>query len=156
MTGTSAVSEATRTAVTQLGLVFSVTDYVLLGLALFFGILVALSIALILGSFAQDTKSAQGIVAPLMLLILLPYFMTMFLDLNTLSPGLKILIYAIPFSHPFLAAPNLMLHKYQNLGLGIGYMALLFVLFVVIAARIFASDKILTMNLNFRKKSLFK
>ncbi|MFA5062163.1 MAG: ABC transporter permease [Patescibacteria group bacterium] len=146
--GTNAAIQA---AAVQLGLVFNSTDYILLGLSLFFGILVALSIALILGSFAQDTKSAQGIISPLMLLIMLPYFMIMFLDLNTISPALKYLIYIIPFSHPFLAAPNLMLGQYYNIWLGIGYMAILFLIFVIIAARIFASDKILTLNLNFKR-----
>ncbi len=142
-------------AALQLGLVFCSFDYIMLGLSLFFGILVALSIALILGSFAQDAKSAQGVITPLMMLILIPYFMVMFLDLNAVSPALKYFIYAIPFSHPFLAAPNLMLHRYGNIWLGIGYMALLFVVFVYIAAKIFSSDKILTMNLNLKKKKTF-
>ncbi len=154
ITGTAAGggSAALHAAAAQLGLVFGGADYVMLGLSLFFGILTALSIALILGSFAQDTKSAQGMATPLMLLILLPYFIIMFLDLNAVSPALRYLVYAIPFSHPFLAAPNLMLHQYRGIWLGIGYMALLFAVFVAIAARIFASDKILTMHLNFRKK----
>jgi ABC-2 type transport system permease protein len=94
-------------------------------------------------------------VAPLTMVIMIPYFLIMFLDLNSISPALKYVIYAIPFSHPFLAAPNLMLHQYRNIWLGIGYMALLFLVFVFIAAKIFASDKILTLNLNFKKKKFF-
>jgi ABC-2 type transport system permease protein len=148
-TGTDA---ATHQAAVQLGLVLGSADYVMLGLSLFFGILVALSIALILGSFAQDAKSAQGIVTPLTMLILIPYFMILFLDLNSISPILKYLLYAIPFSHTFLAAPNLMLHHYANIWLGIGYMAILFLIFIFIAAKIFSSDKLLTLNLHFRKK----
>ncbi len=149
--GTSAADAATKVAVAQLGLTFSAGDYVLLGLSLFFGILVALAIAIILGSFAQDTKSAQGVIAPLMVLVLVPYFLTLFLDISTLSPGLKILVYAIPFSHPFLAAPNILLHQAQNVWYGIAYMAALFFVFVYLASIIFASDKIFTMKLNFKK-----
>jgi len=139
-------------AVRQLGLTFAATDYVLLGLSLFFGILVALSLAVILGAFAEDTKSAQTIVAPLMILILIPYFLTIFFDINSLSPAMKILVYAIPFSHPFMAASNILLGHQLNLWLGILYMAVVFVIFVFIAARIFTSEKILTMKLNFRRK----
>jgi len=150
MSGTGGA--ASKAAIAQLGLTFSAGDYVLLGLSLFFGILVALSIAIILGSFAQDTKSAQGVITPLMVLVLIPYFLTLFLDISTLSPGLKILVYAIPFSHPFLAAPNILLHQTQNVWYGIAYMAVLFLAFVYLASKIFASDKIFTMKLRLKRK----
>ncbi|MCL5666675.1 MAG: ABC transporter permease [Patescibacteria group bacterium] len=146
-----AADAAIKTAAASLGLVFTPLDYVLLGLSLFFGILAALSIALILGSFTEDAKSAQGTIAPLMMLILVPYFLTMMLDINSLSPGLRALVYAIPFSHPFLAAPNLLLGQYRGVIYGILYMAALFAVFVFIASRIFASDKILTMRVKLKK-----
>jgi len=154
LTGASsgAVDTASQAAIAQLGLTFNAGDYILLGLSLFFGILVALAIAIILGSFAQDTKSAQGVVSPLMVLVLVPYFLTLFLDISTLSPGLKVLVYAIPFSHPFLAAPNILLHQTQNVWYGIAYMAALFLVFVYLASKIFVSDRILTMRLSFKKK----
>lgn len=146
------VDSATRAAVSELGLVLGTSDYILLGLSLFFGILAALSIALILGSFANDAKSAQGVITPLMVLILIPYFLTMLVDLSSASTSLKFLVYAIPFSHPFMAAPNLMLHHYKPVIYGILYMGVFFLAFVALAAKIFASDKILTMNLKFKKK----
>jgi len=144
----------TRTAISQLGLNFTTPGYLLLGLSLFFGILAALAIAIILGSFAEDAKSAQGLIAPLMVLVLIPYILTMFIDPSTLSPGLKIFIWAIPFSHSFMAAPNILLGQYANVWYGIAYLAFFFVVFVVIAAKIFSSEKILTMKLNLKKKKL--
>lgn len=146
------IDAATKAAIVQLGLTFSAGDYFLLGLSLFFGILAALSVAIILGSFAEDTKNAQGVIAPLMILILIPYFLIIFLDISSLSPALRWLVYAIPFSHPFLAASNILLGQYQSVWLGILYMALFFVVFVYIASRIFASDRIFTMKLSFKKK----
>jgi len=151
---TTIVSDAVKNAAVQLGLVLSFIDYVMLGLSLFFGILAALSISIILSSFAEDTKSAQSMIAPLMMLILIPYFFTMFLDIGTLSPIMKWLIYAIPFTHPFLAAPNLMLGNRLDVLWGILYMAGFFAVFVFIASKIFASDKILTMRLKFGKKGI--
>ncbi|MCL5435915.1 MAG: ABC transporter permease [Patescibacteria group bacterium] len=146
--GTTAASDAFN----QLGLVFSAADYALLGLVLFFAILVALSISLILGAFAEDAKSVQGVTAPLMFLVLIPYFLTLFLDINSLSLGLKAFVYAIPFSHAFLAAPNILLKDYSAVFWGLGYMAVLVVIFIYIASRIFSSDKIMTLKLNFRRK----
>lgn len=150
--GAGATDEATKAAIGQLGLTLTTPDYLLLGLSLFLGILAALAIAIILGSFAEDAKAAQGVVAPLMVLVLIPYIMTMFLDITSLSRGLQILIWLIPFSHPFMAAPNLLLGQTAQVWYGILYLAFFFVIFVFIAAKIFASDKIFTMKLSFRKK----
>lgn len=143
---------AMKTAAEQLGLTLTTPDYALMGLSLFFGILAALAIAIILGSFAEDAKSAQGLIAPLMVLILVPYFLTMFLDLSAMSPAMKFFVYAIPFTHPFMAAPNIMLGQYQFVWYGIAYLLAFFLLFVYLASRIFGSDKIFTMKLKLKKK----
>jgi len=148
----SAADAATNAAMIQLGLVFTVPDYLLLGLSLFFGILAALSVAIVLGAFAEDTKSAQGVITPLMVMILIPYFLTLFLDINSLSPVVRWLVYAIPFAHIFLTAPNILLGNYANIWFGILYLAIFFIVFVYIASRIFAFDKIFTLKIGFPKK----
>jgi len=150
--GAGTTDAATQEAIAKLGLTLTTPDYLLLGLSLFLGILAALSIAIILGSFAEDAKAAQGVVAPLMVLVIIPYIFTMFLDVSSLSTGMKILIWLIPFSHPFMAAPNLLLGQTASVWYGILYLAFFFVIFVFIAAKIFASDKIFTMRISFRKK----
>ncbi|MBX4187600.1 MAG: ABC transporter permease [Candidatus Doudnabacteria bacterium] len=140
-----------QTAIDQLGIAMTTPDYLLLGLVLFLGILVALSIALILGSLAQDTKSAQGVVSPLMVLVLIPYFLVFFIDMNNVSEGVRWLIFAIPFTHVFQAAPNIMLNQFQPVIYGIAYLVILFIIFIYIASRIFSTDKLLTIKLNFRR-----
>jgi len=150
--GAGTTDAATQEAIAKLGLTLTTPDYLLLGLSLFLGILAALSIAIILGSFAEDAKAAQGVVAPLMVLVIIPYIFTMFLDVSSLSTGMKILIWLIPFSHPFMAAPNILLGQTASVWYGILYLAFFFVVFVFIAAKIFASDKIFTMRISFRKK----
>ncbi len=153
ITGSGTLADQNTTEIAkQLGLTFTVSSYILLGITLFFGILVALSIAMILGAFAEDAKAAQGVIAPLMILVLIPYFLTMFIDINTVSPVIKYLIYLIPFSHTFLAAPNILLGNTQFVYYGIIYQIILCVIFIFIAAKIFSSDYIMTMKLNFGKK----
>ncbi len=138
-------------AMVELGLVLHLSSYVFLGLSVFFAILCALAIALILGSFAQDLKSAQGLIAPMTFLIMIPYILALFLDMTTLTPVIRYLIYAIPFAHPFMAVPNLFLQNYNFVLAGIIYQGVVFVIFVLIAARIYSSDRVLTMKLKLRK-----
>jgi ABC-2 type transport system permease protein len=142
-------------AINQLGLALDTKGYILLGLSLFFSILVALALATILGAFAEDVKKVQGLILPITFLIMIPYILTMFLDVNSTSTLIKIIVYIIPFSHPFLASPNLLLHNYSAVIYGIIYQAVVFGVLVIIAGRIFSTDRILTMKLNFKKKSLF-
>jgi ABC-2 type transport system permease protein len=140
------------TMMRQLGLYFDTTGYVILGLSLFLAILVALAVAMILGVLAEDFRSAQNMIMPLMFMVMIPYFISLFADLNTMSLPLKIFILAIPFTHPFLVSQNLYLGNYGMIAAGLGYMLLVFVVLVVFAARVFSTDKILTMKLRFGKK----
>lgn len=150
--GSSANQSAVQEAMRQLGLQLHTQDYILLGISLFFGILAALSMAIILGVFAEDIKSVQSLITPLMILITIPYFATLFVDIDTVAPIFRYILYAIPFTHPFLASKNIYFHQYWALFGGIIYMFIFFLVFVYIASRIFSTDKIITMKLNFNKK----
>ena len=136
----------------QLGLYFDTSGYIILGLSLFLAILVALALAMILGVLAEDFRSAQNMIMPLMFMVMIPYFISLFADINTVSLPIKIFILAIPFSHPFLVSQNLYLGNYGMIAAGLAYMLVVFVILVVFAARIFSTDKILTMKLRFGKK----
>ncbi len=136
----------------QLGLYFDTTGYIVLGLSLFLAILVALALAMILGVLAEDFRSAQNMIMPLMFMVMIPYFISLFADINSVSLPVKILILIIPFSHPFLVSQNLYLGNYAMIAAGLAYMLVVFGVLVVLAARIFSTDKILTMKLSFGKK----
>lgn len=136
----------------DLGLKFGATQYTLLGLSLFAAIAVGLAIALILGAFAEDVKSIQSVITPLMVLIMIPYFISSFTDFNQLDPIVRNLMYLIPFTHPFMATNWLMQHEYTPIIWGIIYQVIVFIIFVYIGSKIFSSDRIMTMKFNFGKK----
>lgn len=149
---TGAGSAAMSQAIRELGLVLNPAGYTLLGISLFFSILCALVLAVTLGVFAEDVKSVQALITPLMIMVLVPYLLAMFLDINAVSPALRYIVFAIPFSHSFLAAPNLFFGDYRAVLYGIAYEIAFFAVFVYIAGRLFSSDKILTMKLRLRKR----
>ena len=147
-------SAAMSGVIKQLGLTLTGGGYALLGVALFFAILCGLAMATILGVLAEDFRSAQTLILPLMLMIIVPYLLTIFTDVQSMPLPVKALVLAIPFSHPFLATPNMMLGNYSAVLYGILYMAVVFVVLVVIAARIFSTDRVLTMKLRWGKKRI--
>jgi len=138
----------------KLGLSLSANHLIILGISLFFAILCALALATILGVLAEDYRSAQSLIMPLIFLVMIPYFLSFFSDIKTMSLPAKILVYIIPFSHPFLTTQNLLLENYRAVVYGILYMVVFFIAMIILAARIFSTDKVLTMKLKFRRKKV--
>lgn len=154
MMGDIGKSAPVNAVIKQLGLTLTGNGYLLLGISLFFALLCGLAMAMILGVLAEDFRSAQTLILPLTLMILVPYLLSFFADVQSLPLPVKILILAIPFSHPFLATPNIMLGHYSAVIYGILYMAAVFFVLVAIAARIFSTDRVLTMKLRWGKKKV--
>jgi len=148
----AAAASGVSGVIQKLGLAMDTKGFIILGISLFFAILVALALATILGVLAEDYRSAQSLIMPLIFLVMIPYFLSFFSDPKTLSLPAKILLYAIPFSHPFLTSQNLLLENYSAVLYGILYMLAVFIVLIIVAARIFSTDKVLTMKLKFRKK----
>jgi len=139
------------TVIQELGLSLTTQGYIILGVSLFLAILCALSMAIILGVLAEDLKTAQGLIILIIFPTMVPYFLSIFSDINSFSLPAKIIVWLIPFSHPFLALQNILLGNYIPILYGILYMALVFAILVIIATRIFSSDRILIMKLQFRR-----
>ena len=140
-------------AIQRLGLTLGIGDYLLLFLSLFCGILVALAIAVILGAFAENVRAVQALLTPLTVAVMIPYFLTLFIDLDSTSPLVRTVVLAIPFTHPFRAAPALFLRDYATVWAGIAYELVWFGVAVFVATRIFASDRILTLRLGRRRSA---
>jgi len=136
----------------KLGVSLNTNSYIILGISLFFAILCALAMAMILGVLAEDFRSAQSLIMPVIFLVMIPYFIFFISDVKSLSLPVKIFVLAIPFTHPFLTTQNIFLENYNAILYGILYMFIVFVVLVAIAARIFSTDKILTMKLRLGRK----
>lgn len=156
---TSSVSNITTDSVDgldeilkNLGLTLSAGDYVLVGIQMFMTILITLSISLVLGALAKDTKSTQTYIMPVTIMAMIPYMLSVFVDITTLSPVLRYLVYAIPFTHTFMATQNVMFDNMTLYWAGLAYQFVLLVLCMTYAVKVFTSDRIFTMTISFGKK----
>ncbi|MDE5770195.1 MAG: ABC transporter permease [Ruminococcus sp.] len=142
-------------AIKQLGLSLSVGDYVLVGLQLFLTIMICLAVSIMLGALVNDTKSSQTVIMPIMVLAMVPYIISMISDINTLPMAVRIIVYAIPFTHTFSGISNLMFGNDIIFICGLVYQVIVFFICMFFALRLFNSDKILTISLNFGQKSKY-
>ena len=126
------------------GLTLGMQDYLLVGVSLFTALLAGLSLCIVLGTFAKDYRSAQTLIFPITALAMISVFITMFKDFDTIPAVLRILVFAIPFSHPMMAMRALVMDNYSLVIGGIAYTAVFTVIMVAVAVRIFNSDRLLT------------
>ena len=135
----------------QLGLAPTPLSLILLGVSLFLSLLSALALAISISIFAEDVRGAQALVGPLSIILVFPMIFTMFTNIYTLPLPLRILLLAIPFTHPMLAANAAFSGNYVTTLLGIGYVACFTIIVLYIAAHMFGTEKILTTKLKLRR-----
>jgi ABC-2 type transport system permease protein len=147
---TTSISTGASIDLASLGLIPSLFGYLLLGISLFVTLLSALALAVIMSAFSEDVRSAQSLVGNITPIIIIPALLLMYLDVNSLPFALKIFIYALPFSHPIIAAKAVVMGDYWTVVLGIIYVSVFTLAILYAASRLFATEKILTAKLKFR------
>ena len=82
-----------------------------------------------------------------MMITMIPFFVTMFADVNSLSPIARIILYIIPFTHTYTAMNNML---FGHMGLvwgGLIYQLVFFAVCMYLAVKIFTTDLLFTMSL---------
>lgn len=137
----------------NLGLSFDIKTYLLIGIQMLITMLIALSVSMILGAFAKNIKSAQTLLLPLMFVTIIPFMAAMMIDITSLPGVVKYLLYAIPFTHTFIASDCIIFGKTALYVGGLIYQVVFLVICMTIAIRIFTSDAIFTASeISFKKK----
>jgi ABC-2 type transport system permease protein len=147
----SGVTTSVKLDLASLGLAPSFLGYLLLGISLFVTMLSALALAVILSAFAEDVRSAQSFVGYIYPFIFLPSFALMYVDINSLPLAFRLILYAIPYSHPIIASKAIVMGNYLTAALGIVYVSAFTMVVMYVASRLFATEKILTAKLKFKR-----
>lgn len=135
-------------------LTLTTSDLAIIGLMVFVTLIAALSLCMLLGSLAKNYKTAQSLTFPVTILTLIPMFITMFSDFETLPPALQAIVFAIPFSHPMMAPRALIFDDYLFVLAGIIYVAVFAIIMISIVVWVFKTDKLITGSIT--KLNLFK
>ena len=138
------------------GLILTTQDFVLVGISLFIALISALALCMLLGTFAKNYKSAQTLVFPVIMFAMIPMFITMFADFDTLPLALKGLLFAIPFSHPMMATRALIFNDYLLVISGIIYVSIFAVVTISIVVWVFKTDRLLTGSTRRKKIWMFR
>jgi ABC-2 type transport system permease protein len=133
-------------------LVLNTQDFIIIGISLFMTLIAALALCMLLGTFAKNYKSAQTLTFPITMLALIPMFITLFMDFDTLPLAGKVFVFAIPFSHPMMASRALIFGDYTLVLSGIIYVTIFAIVTINIVVWIFKTDRILTGSTRRKRK----
>lgn len=147
---TGAIPAGTSVDLASLGLVPSLFGYLLVGISLFVTLLSALALAVIVSAFVEDVRNAQSLIGYIYPFVFIPSLALIYLDLNSLPFWLRLVFYAIPFSHPIIASKAVVMGDYLTAIIGIVYVAAFTLVVMYVASRLFATEKILTAKLKVR------
>jgi len=152
MSGGGTYSKDFIASLENFGITFNVMNLTIIGAQLFLSVLCGLAISMLIGMMIEDIKTLQAYLAPIMFIVMIPYFLSMLLDINTLPTIAKVIIYIIPFTHTFTAASNIFAQNYTLIAIGLIYQAIFVVILLTIAIKIFSSDKLFTLGQIMKKK----
>jgi len=145
-----------RELLLKLGLLPTKLSYVLLSIVILMALISAISLALSLGAFAESVQSAQSISGILLPFIMIPWFLATFVDPSSLSLPVRLLLYAIPFTHVAIATRAAMENNYLVLSIAALYLAIFTAIILYLTARFFSiEEKVLSSRLfkRWRRKS---
>jgi ABC-2 type transport system permease protein len=148
--GPTTVAEGTLD-LASMGLAPSMLGYLVLGLALFGSLIAALALALTLGTLAKDVRGAQSLIGILILPVILPTFLLMMGDINSLPSIIQTVLYLIPFTYTTLASQALFTGNYAPILIGLVYIAAFVAITLYLAAKVFSTERIMTARLSFWK-----
>ncbi|MEM4576644.1 MAG: ABC transporter permease [Candidatus Nezhaarchaeales archaeon] len=141
---TSMVTSQQAPALSNLYVEISLEGYALIAVSLFLSLMSTLALAVLLGSYTQDVRSAHSLLGVLFVPIFIPTFILMFTDVSALPLSLQLILYAIPFSHPMIAAKSVIFGDYLTPILGILYNVVFMLVVLQVAAKFFSSEKVVT------------
>ncbi|RLF16745.1 MAG: hypothetical protein DRJ66_02650 [Thermoprotei archaeon] len=147
---------ASYSMLSKLGLLPSKISFILLGAIVVMTLLSSISLALCLGSFAESVQSAQSISGMLAPFIFLPSLFTLFVDISLLPLPLKLILYAIPFTHISTATRAALENAYGKLILILLYLTTFTAIVLYITARLFSMEEKILASRLFRRRMLRK
>lgn len=141
-----------RQAVQTLGLEIPFWGWCGVALQLLLTLGIALTASIILGGLVEDAKGSQTASMPILLCTMFPYILTMVSDIRSMETGTRMLLYAVPFTHTFIATGCLRFHDYLTFWGGAAYQAVFLAGMAFFALRLFSSDMLFVHSGRRRRK----
>ena len=113
---------------------------------------ISLTASIILGGLVEDAKGSQTASMPILLCTMFPYMLTMVSDIRNMEMPTRLLLYAVPFTHTFIATGCMHFHDYTTFWGGLAYQAVFLAGVTVFALKLYSSDLLFVNRSTVRKR----
>jgi len=125
--------------------------YIILAVSLILSILFITSLGVVIGALSSDVRMASSLVGVVVVPIIIPSLLIMYWDLSTLPLLLQLLVYALPPSYPMIIAREMITSAIPIEAVyGIPYSAALTLFVMYVTSKLFAPEKLLTLQYRLR------
>ena len=114
---------------------------------------IALTASIILGGLVEDAKGAQTASMPILFCTMFPYMLTMVSDIRSMELPTRLLLYAVPFTHTFIATGCMHFHDTATFWGGLAYQAVFLAVVTAFALRLYNSDMLFVNSRTHRLRS---
>jgi len=136
----------------DLGLVVTPTGALMFAVVVFLTIIISLSLAMIVATFAEDVQSATTLVSAVILPLAFPAFILMYTDIGDLPVVFQYVLKAIPFTHPILDYRYVLVGNYRAIAVSVLYLTIIAVAILYATARLFSTERILTAQVSWSRR----
>ncbi|MEM2636853.1 MAG: ABC transporter permease, partial [Candidatus Korarchaeota archaeon] len=137
-----------------IGFYLTPLDYLLVGISLLLSLVALTMLALVISSFAEDVRGASALVQVLILPLMIMSMISSFMFMIPVSKELETILVLIPFSNPAAVIYALFLKDYEIVALGIVMLLLEASGILMLGAKLYSGEKILTLRLGKKKKKI--
>ncbi len=121
----------------------------LLSILFFLTILITGGLGLLLSLFTQDTKTAEGLTATVSMPIFVLILFGALIDISILPEWLRMIYYSIPFVYLLKSFEYLLVGRLEMYVVGIIVNVIWLIAVLILVARMFESERLLTMKISF-------
>jgi len=136
----------------EVGFSIEPIGYIFLIVCLFLALIILLSLAMILASFAEDVRGAQALIGILQLPVVVGYILSIFIVGTITSPAVISALLAVPFFTPLILPQILILRQYSLVITAVVILIIETIIAFYAAAKLYGSEKLLTLRLRFGKR----
>ena len=132
-------------------------EFLIIGISLVFSLFFLSALGIVIGALSSDVRISSTLMGPLSIIVIIPAYIIAFADVEKLSIPVQVILFSLPFAQPAALIKKALMVNLSILDSAyLGASLALTLLMLLVVARIFTTEKILTLQkgieLRFRRK----
>ena len=132
-------------------------EFLIIGISLVFSLFFLSALGIVIGALSSDVRISSTLMGPLSIIVIIPAYMIVFVDVEKLPLFIQVLLFSLPFAQPAALIKKALIANLSILDTTyLGASLVLTLIMLLVVAKIFTTEKILVLQrgieLRFRRR----